>query len=135
MQQNRRTFLSRAALAVAATGAASLSAQAAATPAKAGFIHHVYFWLKNPDSKEDKAQLLEGLRTLSKVKSIQHFYIGQPADTNREVIDRSYAVSWLLFFTNKADQDRYQVDPIHLDFVKNYSHLWQKVVVYDSVDV
>lgn len=133
MQQNRRKFLSRAAMAVAATGAASLTTQAA-TPAKAGFIHHVYFWLKNPDSKEDKAKLLEGLRTLSKVKSIQNFYIGQPADTNRDVIDRSYAVSWLLFFANKKHQDSYQVDPIHLDFVKNYSHLWQRVVVYDSVD-
>lgn len=135
MQQNRRKFLSRAAMAVAATGAASLTAQAAPNPAKAGFIHHVYFWLKNPDSKEDKAKLLEGLRTLSKVKTIQNFYIGQPADTNRDVIDRSYAVSWLLFFANKKDQDSYQVDPIHLNFVKNYSHLWQRVVVYDSVDV
>ncbi|OLY92178.1 Tat (twin-arginine translocation) pathway signal sequence [Cnuella takakiae] len=135
MQQNRRKFLSNAALTVAAAGAASLPVQAAQTPAKAGFIHHVYFWLKNPESKEDKAKLLEGLRTLSKVKTIQNFYIGQPADTNRDVIDRSYAVSWLLFFANKADQDSYQVDPVHLDFVKNYSHLWQRVVVYDSVDV
>lgn len=134
MQQNRRKFLARATMAVAATGAAAFTAEAAAAPAKAGFIHHVYFWLKNPESMEDKAKLLEGLRALSKVKTIQHFYIGQPADTNREVIDRSYAVSWLLFFANKADQDSYQVDPIHLDFVKNYSHLWQRVVVYDSVD-
>ena len=137
MQQNRRKFLSKAALTLAATGASAtlLPAMAASTPANNIFVHHVYFWLKNKDSKEDKAKLLEGLKTLSKVKTIKMFHIGQPADTNRDVIDRSYAVSWLLMFENKAAQDSYQVDPIHLDFVKNYSHLWQKVVVYDSVDV
>lgn len=136
MQQNRRKFLSKAALAVTASGAsAMLPAMAANAPAKNMFVHHVYFWLKNPDSKEDKAKLLEGLQGLSKVKTIKMFHVGQPADTNRDVIDRSYALSWLLIFENKAAQDSYQTDPIHLDFVKNYSHLWQKVIVYDSVDV
>jgi hypothetical protein len=51
------------------------------------------------------------------------------------VIDRSYALSWMLMFKDKDAQASYQVDPIHLDFVKNYSHLWKKVIVYDSVDV
>jgi hypothetical protein len=95
----------------------------------------VYFWLKEPHSKEAAAKLVEGLGGLSKVKTIQMFHIGKPADTNREVIDRSYAISWLVLFKDKADQDAYQVDPIHLKFVEQYSHLWEKVVVYDSVDV
>jgi hypothetical protein len=137
MQQNRRKFLSKAALTLAATGASAtlLPAMAAKAPANNIFVHHVYFWLKNQDSKEDKAKLLEGLKALSGVKTVKMFHIGQPADTNRDVIDRSYAVSWLLMFENKAAQESYQVDPIHLNFVKNYSHLWQKVIVYDSVDV
>jgi hypothetical protein len=136
MQQNRRKFLAKAALTLAATGASAalIPAMAASAPVKNMFVHHVYFWLKNKDSKEDKAKLLEGLQTLSQVKTIKMFHIGQPADTARDVIDRSYAVSWLLMFENKTAQDSYQVDPIHLDFIKNYSHLWQKVVVYDSVD-
>jgi hypothetical protein len=99
------------------------------------FVHHVYFWLKEPQSKEAAAKLVEGLEGLSKVKTIKMFHIGRPADTNREVIDRSYAISWLVLFRNKADQDAYQVDPIHLKFVEQYSHLWSRVVVYDSVDV
>ena len=99
------------------------------------FIHHVYFWLKEPQSKEALAKLIQGLEGLSKVKTIQMFHIGKPADTNRDVIDRSYSVSWMLLFKNKADQDSYQVDPIHLKFVEDYSSLWSKVVVYDSVDV
>jgi Stress responsive A/B Barrel Domain len=103
--------------------------------AKNMFVHHVYFWLKNPQSKDDKAKLVAGLEKLSRVKTIDMFHIGQPAGTNREVIDSSYAVSWLLVFKDKASQDLYQVDPIHLKFIEECSSLWQKVVVYDSIDV
>jgi Stress responsive A/B Barrel Domain len=98
------------------------------------FIHHVYFWLHNPGNEEDKRALTEGLKKLSKITTIKSHYIGVPADTRRDVIDSSYSVSWLLFFDNAADQDSYQTDPIHLDFVKTCKHLWSKVVVYDTVD-
>jgi len=99
------------------------------------FIHHVYFWLSNAESQEDFEQLVAGLQKLSTVTSIQSFHIGKPADTNRDVIDRSYSVSWMLIFNNKADQDSYQTDPIHLKFVDECKHLWKKVVVFDSVNV
>jgi hypothetical protein len=99
------------------------------------FIHHVFFWLKNPESRDDLQKLAEGLNKLSAVKTIQRFHIGKPAATKREVIDSSYAVSWLTEFANDADQASYQVDPIHLEFIRNYSSLWDKVVVYDSVNM
>jgi hypothetical protein len=98
------------------------------------FVHHVFFWLKNPGSREDRAALVAGLEKLSKAGTIRQFHIGQPADTARDVIETSYAVSWLLIFDTAADQEGYQVDPIHLQFVKECSPLWNKVVVYDSVD-
>ena len=104
-------------------------------PQKDIFIHHVYFWLKNPDSIEDKNKLIEGLKKLSKVNTIQFFHIGQPAGTDRDVIDRSYSISWLVFFDGKADQDNYQIDPIHLQFVKECSFLWGKIIVYDSIGI
>lgn len=130
---SRRQFINKAAVTgIAAVAGSSLSSF---SPKSDLFIHHVYFWLKNTDSKEDRAKLVEGLTKLSKVKTIQKFYIGQPAPTNREVIERSYAISWLCFFDNKADQDSYQVDPIHLKFVEDYSALWSKVIVYDSIDL
>ena len=99
------------------------------------FIHHVYFWLKNTDSKEDKAQLIAGLKKLSGVNTIEQFHIGQPAATNRDVIERGYAVSWMLLFATAEAQASYQVDPNHLKFVEECSHLWSKVIVYDSVKV
>src|SRR4051812_39452439 len=67
------------------------------------FVHHVYFWLKDPNSLDDKTKLIGGLKKLSKVQTIKSFHIGQPAATNRDVIERSYSISWLLFFDNAAD--------------------------------
>lgn len=99
------------------------------------FIHHVYFWLKNTGNIADRDALISGLRKLSKVSTIREFHIGLPAGTSRDVIDTSYSVSWMLKFDTPEDQDSYQVDPIHLQFVKECSPLWSKVVVYDSIDV
>ena len=104
-------------------------------PIKNRFIHHVYFWLKRPDSREDHAKLTEGLVKLSAVKTIQEFHIGKPADTHRDVIDTTYSVSWLVIFANAEDQEKYQVDSIHLKFVEECSPLWNKVLVYDSIAV
>lgn len=84
---------------------------------------------------EDRDKLVAGLNKLSKATTIDKFHIGKPANTNREVIDSSYAVSWMLVFKNDADQAAYQTDPIHLKFIEECSHLWSKVVVYDAVDV
>lgn len=98
------------------------------------FIHHVYFWLTEPGNAGQKKLLIEGLKKLSSVTTIQRFHIGEPAKTYRDVIDSSYSVSWILIFKNATDQDSYQVDPIHLRFIEECKHLWSRVVVYDSVD-
>lgn len=102
---------------------------------KNGFIHHVYFWLKRPGNVDDLNELIKGLKKLTAVNTIQDFHIGKPASTNRDVIDTSYSVSWLLLFNNKEEQDSYQTDPIHLRFVEECKHLWSKVVVYDTVRI
>jgi len=133
---SRRDFISttgKVALA-GSTGIFAINSSSVMT-SKNMFIHHVYFWLKNPSSDEDRQKLIEGLEKLSRVKTIKMFHLGKPADTNRDVIDTSYSVSWLLVFDDKASEESYQVDPIHLNFVETCKHLWQKVVVYDSVDV
>jgi hypothetical protein len=98
------------------------------------FVHHVYFWLKNEGNIADRDQLVAGLQKLSKASTIKDFHIGTPANTRREVIDSSYAVSWLLIFENDEDQATYQTHPIHLKFIEECSHLWLKVVVYDAID-
>jgi len=131
----RREFISNTGKAMVAGGLVTINENETPHMIENKFIHHVYFWLKNTGSKEDRAKLVEGLQKLSKVTTIKTFHIGMPADTNRDVIDRSYAISWFVLFDNAADQASYQVDSIHLKFVEECSHLWSKVIVYDSVDV
>src|SRR5262245_36134721 len=118
---SRRQFLGK--VAAIAPIAVALQPNAIFAQKKGMFIHHVYFWLKRPGNKEDKAKLVEGLKKLAKVKTIKNSYIGQPATTRRDVIDSSYDVSWLLFFDTPAEQDSYQTDPIHLKFVEECSSL------------
>lgn len=103
---------------------------------KKQLVHHVFFWLKNPASKEDLNKLIEGLQTLQKIETVRKIHIGVPASTEvRPVIDSSYSASELLFFDDLEGQQVYQDHPVHQEFVKNYSHLWEKVVVYDSIDI
>jgi hypothetical protein len=102
--------------------------------AKNIFVHHVLFYLKHPSNAEDLQSLIAGLEKLSKANSIKMFHIGKPAATDRSVIERTYAISWLLLFESGEAEAEYQVDPIHLNFVKTCQHLWEKVVIYDSID-
>src|ERR1700712_3535567 len=99
-------------------------------------IHHVFFWLKNPGSKEDRDQLIAGVKTLVKIETVRELRVGVVAGTEkRDVVDNSWAVSELMFFSDLAGQAVYQTHPIHLEFIKNCGHLWEKVVVYDAVEV
>ncbi|MCB0521097.1 MAG: Dabb family protein [Lewinellaceae bacterium] len=134
-KQSRRSFLATASYSALLPLAAANSLDTKPKGMKNIFIHHVYFWMKNPGNAADVEKLVEGLRHLSKVKTIKTLHIGKPAGTPREVVDNSYGVSWMVTFKNKADQDSYQVDPIHLKFIEDCSHLWSKVIVYDSIDV
>ncbi len=98
-------------------------------------IHHVFFWMKNPDNQNDRKQFENAIHKLTSIKLIHKSHFGVPAPTeDREVVDHSYSYSLMLIFKSKEDQDVYQTHPTHKDFVDNNQHLWDKVVVYDSVD-
>src|SRR5687768_8201286 len=119
-KQNRRTF-------VATAAALGVSAAASAVPTmekknKKQVVHHVFFWLKNPNSKEDQQKLIEGLRTLEKIETIKKLHIGIPASTEkRDVVDNSYHVSELMFFDDVEGQNVYQVHALHKKFIDQCS--------------
>ncbi|HKK63693.1 MAG TPA: Dabb family protein, partial [Bacteroidales bacterium] len=95
-----------------------------------------YFWLKNPENKNEREQFEEAIHELIKVPAIKTSHLGVPASTEqRDVVDHTYTYSLLVVFDTKTDQDIYQEHPIHLEFVEKNSHLWDKVVVYDSTDI
>jgi hypothetical protein len=97
-------------------------------------VHHVFFWLKNPDSVEDKLKLKEGLKTLESIREVKKLLIGEPASTlKRDVVVNDWQVTEIMYFDSIEDQDTYQTHPTHQAFVEQYSHLWDRVVVYDTL--
>lgn len=130
----RRTFLTAAATLTSATAALALPLHIMED--KKQLVHHVFFWLKNPESMTDRDQLVEGVKSLGKIETIRKIHVGVPASTEkRDVVDTSWHVSELMFFDDEAGQKVYQDHPIHLAFIKNYGHLWAKVAVYDVSEV
>ncbi len=135
--KNRRTFIKKAATGIAAASLLPLSEKSMAGEVKitGALVHHVFFWLKEPKNEAHKKQLVKALNDLLKVETIRMSHIGFPAGTeSRDVVDHSYSVSYMVMFDDQAGQDTYQVHPLHTKFVEENSHLWSKVVVYDSVD-
>lgn len=130
MTTRRKFLLTAPALAVAA------SVPAFAHDQKQQLIHHVYFWLKNAASQADLHKLIEGVSTLRGIPTVRQLRIGVPAaTTKRDVIDASYAISLFTIFDSIQDHDVYQEHPIHTKFIEKYSYLWDKVTVYDSMDI
>lgn len=136
-KQSRRTFIASAvALTASAVTASALPTIPMDKKDKKQLAHHVFFWLKNPDSTADRDKLIEGLRTLARIETIRKLHIGVPASVEkRDVVDSSYHVSELMFFDDVEGQNAYQVHPIHQKFISDCSHLWSKVVVYDAMEV
>ena len=98
------------------------------------FAHVVYFWLNNPDSAEDRKAFETSLKKfLATSEYAQTKFIGQPANTPRDVVDNSWTYSIILTFPSKEIQNKYQQEPVHLKFIEESEHLWEKVQVYDSV--
>jgi hypothetical protein len=132
----RRKFITTSIALTAATVSAIPTLAMDTNKEKKQLLHHVFFWLKNPDSKEDVNKLIEGLQTLRKIESVKKLHIGLPASTEkRDVVDASYSVSELMVFDDVEGQAAYQVHPLHTKFVEGYSHLWDRVVVYDAIDI
>lgn len=132
-KQTRRAFVAGALAAGATTTAAAIPFK---MEKKTQLAHHVFFWLKNPDSKEDLNKLIEGLKTLKKIETVRSLRIGIPASTEkRDVVDNSFSASELIFFDDVEGQNVYQTHPIHVKFVEDCSSLWEKVIVYDAIDV
>ena len=99
------------------------------------FVHHVLFWLAEPENPDARAEFEGALRDLVSIDLIVASNIGAPAATDREVIENSYTYSMVTTFANKADQDAYQIHPDHLKFVEKFSHLWTNVMVLDSESI
>jgi hypothetical protein len=133
--EDRRSFMMKLAAGMAATSLVTVSAQvnAKAIPMKNIFVHHVFFWLKEPKNDQARKDFEKGLAGLITVPQIQSYHIGTPVESPREVVDDSFTYSYMAFFESREDQNIYQTHPIHLKFIEDCQHLWEKVIVYDAM--
>ena len=101
---------------------------------KGDFIHMVFFWLKNPENQNDRQAFVKALEKLIATNpQVVTSHLGQPAATNRAVIDNTYSYSLVVTFKDIETHDIYQTDPTHLLFIEEAESLWKKVSIYDSV--
>lgn len=96
-------------------------------------IHTVIFWLKKDLSEDDFLFFEKEVGSLEQISSVNQLYVGRPGNTTkRPVIDDSYNFCLTVVLKDVAAHDAYQEDPIHLDFIKNCSHMWERVKIYDA---
>ncbi len=117
------------------TASTTACSSTSSTQLKQMFIHHVFFWLKDPSNPEERERFEKSAKELVTVETIIDYHIGVPAATSRDVIDTTYTYSILTTYKSKEDQDIYQTHPKHLKFIDDCQDLWVKVVVYDSVSI
>ena len=100
------------------------------------FAHTVFFWLKNPDSEEDRKAFETSLQKfLDKSAYAKTTFIGKPPKASSDVVDGSFTYSLILSFESAEAQQSYQDEPPHKVFIEESEQLWEKVLVYDSQGV
>ena len=99
----------------------------------ANFAHTVYFWLANPDNQEDRIAFEASLQKfLDSSAYAKTKFIGTPPRASRDVVDGSFTYSLIATFESADAQQKYQDEAPHKLFIEESSHLWTKVIVYDS---
>ncbi len=98
------------------------------------FVHSVYIWLKNPDSADDRAAFEASMeKFMDKTLYAKTKFLGTPPRATREIVDDTYTYNLIVTFASAEDQDNYQTEKAHLDFIEESNHLWDKIVIYDAL--
>lgn len=96
------------------------------------FSHVVIFWTKAelPNAADELVAGME--KYLRPIPGVLSFHVGRMVKSHRDVVDQSYQVALNLVFSDKASQDAYQVDPLHIEFVeKCFKPNCARAVIYD----
>ncbi len=95
--------------------------------------HHVYFWMKEEfQGAEARAAFEGGLKKLYQIEAVRSAAWGKPAAVeHRPVLDQSWDYALTVQFDSLTEHDKYQVDPLHLEFLTSYREQWAKVMIKD----
>lgn len=98
------------------------------------FVHSVYIWLKDPGSAEDRAAFEASMeKFMDNTLYAKTKFLGTPPKATRDIVDDTYTYNLIVTFASAEDQDRYQTEQAHLDFIEESNHLWNKIVIYDAL--
>lgn len=96
------------------------------------FVHTVFFWMKEDAPAGAAESTIQDCREiLSRCPTVRQLYVGAPAMTPRDVVDNSYQCGLTILFDSRDDQDAYQDDPLHHEFIMRNRDNWKRVQVYD----
>lgn len=120
-------------VAVAFSFAVGAGSRASAGFAEAMVAHNVYFAL-NENTPENRQKLVDAcFKYLVDHPGVSYFAAGTLCeDLARPVNDREWDVGLHIVFATKADHDKYQDAPTHIQFIEENKSLWKKVRVFDS---
>jgi|TARA_B100001094_G_scaffold326568_1_gene382975 hypothetical protein len=100
-------------------------------------LHIVFFWLKEPKNNAHRAEFETAIKKLidTNPQAIAN-HLGCPANSEkRDVVDNSFTYCYTMIFNSLDDQNAYQIDQTHTLFIEEASHLWERVLVSDSVNI
>lgn len=95
------------------------------------FVHTAYFWYKEGSSAEEISAFEANSEKLRNIETVQAFFAGPPAATNRAIIENTYDYAIVFLFKNLEDQEYYQEHPIHKQLIVDHEHMWERVMVTD----
>lgn len=131
----RRSFFKQTALAFGALGISPVlfGCSKPTINMNGKFVHHVFFWLKEPENESILTTFKLALEHLASIDAIKYKHIGTPAATNRPIIESTYTFSLLVVFDDEKGHGIYQEHPIHDEFREKYHDLWEKVLIFDCI--
>ena len=99
----------------------------------ARLMHAVVFWLKAEAPDDTAAEMAKFYNEeISRVRGVEHVFVGRPAGTDRDVVDGSYQVMSAVVFADVAAATAWQSDPVHDTFRDRFGPHFDRVIVYDT---
>lgn len=93
--------------------------------------HVVIFRTKCDDHKKI---LLEEVAKLADIETVESYKVGTPFESERPVVDDTFAASIVATFKNPEDMKVYDTHPIHLKFLDECVQKYKiKVQVFDMI--
>lgn len=93
--------------------------------------HTVFFWLWKTTTPSQRLAFRKGLEDLLKDPNVRQSTIGEPAKTDRDVVDNSFDFGVVATFDSLEDHNAYQIGHHHDVFLRQCKELWSRVQVYD----